>query len=185
MRNHSEHDHLSRRTDIRRSLLLFQRIYCYVYDTVLHLRILTTAISSRHGDQTAGYAPGRIGETESAATIVFWFNLVCIVVAALPMPFLFQNHTGHIWGALTLGGLMGGIAQIMMTAAVRYAPVSVPAPFDYLQIVWATIWGFVLFATLPSSESMVGAVLIAAAGTYVVWRERKVRRTIVPSSSEL
>jgi hypothetical protein len=32
---------------------------------------------------------------------------------------------------------------------------------------------------------MVGAVLIAAAGTYVVWRERKVRRTIVPSSSEL
>jgi EamA-like transporter family. len=89
----------------------------------------------------------RIGETESAAATVFWFNLVCIVVAALPMPFLFQNHTGHIWDALTLGGLMGGIAQIMMTAAVRYAPVSVLAPFDYLQIVWATIWD--LFCSPP------------------------------------
>jgi drug/metabolite transporter (DMT)-like permease len=42
---------------------------------------------------------------------------------------------------------MGGIAQIMMTAAVRYAPVSVLAPFDYLQIVWATIWD--LFCSPP------------------------------------
>lgn len=127
----------------------------------------------------------QIGETENAAATVFWFNIISLVVTALPIPFFFQNHAVNIWSALTIGGIMGGIAQMMMTAAVRYAPVSVLAPFDYLQIVWATIWGFVLFATLPSSGSMIGAVMIAAAGSYVVWRERKVRKTVVPSPSEL
>jgi len=72
-----------------------------------------------------------------------------------------------------------------MTAAVRYAPVSVLAPFDYLQLVWAIFWGFILFAALPTAASIVGAVLIATAGCYVVWRERKMHKVIVPSSSEI
>jgi drug/metabolite transporter (DMT)-like permease len=127
----------------------------------------------------------QMGETESATATVFWFNLVCVIVTTLPMPFFFQNHPPNIWASLALGGLMGGIAQIMMTAAVRYAPVSVLAPFDYLQIVWATLWGSVLFSTLPSSTSMVGALLIAAAGSYVLWRERKAQKAIVPSPTEL
>jgi drug/metabolite transporter (DMT)-like permease len=127
----------------------------------------------------------QIGETENPAATVFWFNIVCIVATALPMPLLFRNHTPDVWGALVVGGLLGGVAQIMMTAALRYAPVSVLAPFDYLQIVWATFWGFVLFATLPTAKVVAGAVLIAGAGLYVVWRERKLRKTIVPSSNEL
>lgn len=127
----------------------------------------------------------QIGETESAVATVFWFNIACIIVTALPMPFLFHDHTPFVWVALILGGVMGGIAQIMTTAAVRYAPVSVLAPFDYIQIVWATGWGFVLFAVLPSSTSVAGSALIVAAGCYVVWRERRVRKIVVPSSSEL
>lgn len=127
----------------------------------------------------------QIAETESATVTVFWFNIACLAVTALPMPFLFQNHGSHVWIALALGGLMGGIAQILMTSALRYAPVSVLAPFDYLQIVWATLWGFVLFAALPSVEAILGAGLIAISGIYVVWRERKMRKSVVPSPNEL
>ncbi len=79
-----------------------------------------------------------------------------------------------------LGGVLGGIAQILLTAAVRYAPVSVLAPFDYLQLVWATMWGFFLFNVLPTAPALVGAALIAVAGCYVVWRERKAKGPFVP-----
>lgn len=127
----------------------------------------------------------QLGETESPVATVFWFNLVCLAVTALPMPFVFHNHTPDVWVALVLAGLVAGVAQIMMTAALRYAPVSVLAPFDYLQIVWATVWGFLLFDTLPTTAGVLGAVLIATAGCYVVWRERKLRKTVVPSSNEL
>lgn len=73
----------------------------------------------------------------------------------------------------------------MMTAAVRYAPVSVLAPFDYLQIVWATVWGYVLFSTLPSAGTVTGAVLITTSGFYVMWRERRQRKLVVPAPNEL
>jgi hypothetical protein len=100
--------------------------------------------------------------------------------------FLLWNWVGGaISLALVLGGIFGGFGQIMMTAGLRYAPVSVLAPFDYLQIVWATGWGYLLFATFPSTGALLGAALIAASGCYVVWRERRMRRDVLPSPSEL
>jgi drug/metabolite transporter (DMT)-like permease len=122
----------------------------------------------------------QIGTTESAAAIVFWFTIAGVVVTALPMPFFVQQHLPHVWIAVVLGGVLGGIGQIMLTAAVRYAPVSVLAPFDYLQLVWATLWGFVLFNVIPTTPVLVGGALIAVTGCYVVWRERKAKCPIVP-----
>jgi len=127
----------------------------------------------------------QIGATESAVATVFWFNLASVLATALPMPFLFHAHAPGVWAALMVGGLAGGTAQIMMTSAVRYAPVSVLAPFDYLQIVWATIWGYALFSVLPSHASIAGSILVAGAGCYVVWRERRIRSIVVPTSNEL
>lgn len=127
----------------------------------------------------------QIGQTESATATVFWFNIASVIVTAVPMPFLFHAHAANVWVALALGGLLGGCAQIMMTAAVRYAPVSALAPFDYLQIVWAMLWGFLLFDALPTWSGVLGAILIGSGGCYVIWRERKMRTIVVPSSNEL
>jgi drug/metabolite transporter (DMT)-like permease len=80
---------------------------------------------------------------------------------------------------------MGGIAQIMITAAVRFAPISALAPFDYLQIVWAMLWGFLLFDAFPTWNGVVGGMLIGSGGCYVIWRERRTRTIVVPSSNEL
>lgn len=143
------------------------------------------ALMAAMGAATVTVTLRQIGQTESATATVFWFNTAGLIATALPMPFLFQFHTPAVWVALTLGGLLGGIAQIMITASVRYAPVSALAPFDYLQIVWAMIWGLVLFDTFPAWSSIIGAALIGAAGCYVIWRERKARTLVVPSPNEL
>lgn len=127
----------------------------------------------------------QIGKTETATATVFWFNVAGVIATAVPMPFLFKTHSADVWLALVLGGLAGGIAQIMMTAAVRYAPVSVLAPFDYLQIVWAIIWGTVIFDSFPAPGALIGAVLICGAGCYVIWRERRSQRPVLPSGSEV
>lgn len=126
----------------------------------------------------------QIGGTEAATATVFWFNLACVVVTAVPMPLLYHAHSADVWVALILGGLLGGAAQIMMTAAVRYAPVSALAPFDYLQIIWAMLWGLLLFGTFPAASSVVGGLLIGSAGCYVIWRERNARFVVAPSSNE-
>lgn len=127
----------------------------------------------------------QIGQTENATATVFWFNIACVITTAIPMPFLFHAHGANVWIALALGGLMGGVAQIMMTASVRFAPVSALAPFDYLQIIWAMLWGFFLFDAIPAWTAISGALLIGSGGCYVIWRERKTRTLVVPSSNEL
>jgi drug/metabolite transporter (DMT)-like permease len=61
-----------------------------------------------------------------------------------------------------------------MTSSLR-APVSVVSPFDYLQIVAATIYGWLLFSDVPSLHTILGAALIAGSGIYTALREHRRR----------
>jgi drug/metabolite transporter (DMT)-like permease len=53
--------------------------------------------------------------------------------------------------------------------------VSVVSPFDYLQIVAATAYGWMLFSTVPSAHTIIGAALIAGSGLYTAFREHRRR----------
>jgi drug/metabolite transporter (DMT)-like permease len=61
-----------------------------------------------------------------------------------------------------------------MTSSLR-APVSVVSPFDYLQIIAATAYGWLLFSDIPSAHTLIGAALIAGSGLYTAWREHRRR----------
>ena len=66
---------------------------------------------------------------------------------------------------------VGGLAQLFMTASLQKAPVAVVAPFDYLQIVGALVFGWWLMSTTPTLGTLAGAALIASSGLYTAWRE--------------
>jgi drug/metabolite transporter (DMT)-like permease len=74
-------------------------------------------------------------------------------------------------GVLILGGLFGGVGQLLLTEALRNAPVGVIAPFDYTQLVWATLFGFVVWGELPHPLTLIGAVVVAGSGVYILRRE--------------
>jgi len=112
--------------------------------------------------------------SENISAIVFWFAVAGTAVGSILM--LFFGHA-HPWQAIAFaaaGGLLGGFGQLFMTASLR-APVSVVTPFDYLQIVLATIYGWLLFSDVPTRHMIVGAGLIASAGIYTAWREHRRR----------
>ncbi|MBV8653391.1 MAG: DMT family transporter [Alphaproteobacteria bacterium] len=73
-------------------------------------------------------------------------------------------------------GLCVGIASTsshwVLIAAYRRADVSLLAPFSYIQIIWASILGFLFFGALPGPTTLVGAAIIAASGIYTAHRER-------------
>lgn len=112
--------------------------------------------------------------SENIAAIVFWFAVAGIAVGALLMPFFGQLHGLKAMALVAAGGLAGGIGQLLMTSSLR-APVSVVSPFDYLQIVAATIYGWMLFSDVPSPHMITGAALIAGSGIYTAWREHRRR----------
>jgi drug/metabolite transporter (DMT)-like permease len=151
------------------------------------------------GPPLAGVAVGLIGalgtagvtitlrqlkDTEHVGAIVFWFFIASIGVGGLLLPIFGSWHDPMTLLILAGGGAAGGLAQICMTGSLRSAPVAVVAPFDYLQIIGAVIFGWWLLNSTPTANTMAGAALIAASGLYTVWREhvRRRDRMVQPTS---
>ena len=119
----------------------------------------------------------RIGQTELPTTTVFYFSLLSFPILA-PL-FLLQMvpHDALTWTLLILIGLTGGVGQILMTRSLALAPVAVVLPMDYSGLLWATLYGFVLFGVLPTPMTWVGAPIIIGCGLYIVWREHRRSQT--------
>jgi drug/metabolite transporter (DMT)-like permease len=112
-------------------------------------------------------------ETEETAAIVFWFSLTATALSLLTAPFGWVVPSGAEAAMLVGAGLLGGVGQICLTAAYRYADAGVVAPFSYASMLMALGVGFALFDEVPRPSALGGAALIVAGGALVAWRERQ------------
>jgi drug/metabolite transporter (DMT)-like permease len=121
-----------------------------------------------------------LGRTEPAGVIVFWFTTLSMVPLGIAMLFVAQAHDPVTWAMLLTIGLFGGIAQLCLTAALRWGPVSVVLPMDYSAIIWTTLLAVAIGEDWPMATTWIGATLIIASGLYIAWREHvRARRPIV------
>lgn len=75
---------------------------------------------------------------------------------------------------LMLGlGIVGCIGHLLIVAAFARAPASLLAPFQYLEIISATLLGLIIFGDFPAWSTWVGMAIIISAGLYVFHRERR------------
>ena len=109
-------------------------------------------------------------------TTVFWFSALSVLPLGIVYAFVAQPHDAIGWCLLASVGILGGIAQIFMTSSIRYGPVSLVVPMDYSSLIWATLFGWLLFDVLPTPMTWIGAPIIIASGLYIVWREHVRRR---------
>jgi drug/metabolite transporter (DMT)-like permease len=122
-----------------------------------------------------------LGRTDQPGVIVFWFTLLSVAPLGLAMPIYGQAHDAGTWGLLLLIGVVGGIAQICLTAALRFGPVAVVLPMDYSAIIWTTLLGAFIGEGWPMATTWIGAILIIASGLYIAWREHVRARVPVVS----
>jgi drug/metabolite transporter (DMT)-like permease len=112
-------------------------------------------------------------KTEHTAAIVFWFSVTASTLSLLSLPF------GWVWpdpfalGLLVSAGLLGGVAQIMVTSSYRFGAASMLAPFDYASMIFAVLIGWLVFSELPTLVMLVGSALVIAGGALIIWRERQ------------
>lgn len=124
----------------------------------------------------------QISQTEAPLTTVFWFSTLSVMPLGVLYAFVWQTHPAIVWLLLAAVGLLGGVAQLAMTSALRFGPVSVVVPMDYSSLLWATALSWAVFGVLPTRWTLLGAPVIIASGLYIVWREH-VRR--VPKAIEI
>jgi len=120
----------------------------------------------------------QIAKTEATMTTVFWFSALSVLPLGIVYLFVAKPHDLTGWAMLAAVGILGGIAQIFMTSSIRYGPVSLVVPMDYSSLLWATLFGWLLFNALPTPMTWIGAPIIIASGLYIVWREHVRRRPV-------
>jgi drug/metabolite transporter (DMT)-like permease len=123
----------------------------------------------------------RLADTETTSAIVFYFSMYCAVAGLATLPFGWAWPTPFQLMILIASGVIGGLAHIFLTSSYHYAPASLVAPLDYTTMIWAYVLGYVLFGELPTITVYIGAIVVAASGLFVIWREQQLRRRRVRS----
>lgn len=124
----------------------------------------------------AALAVRGLSRTETSASIVLYLLLTTTVVSgALTVP-VWTAPTADALGLMALVGVLGAGAQVLLTQAFRRAPPAVVAPFEYTGMVWASLFGWVVFGDLPTAPVLLGAMVIIGSGLYILHRETMVAR---------
>ncbi len=117
-----------------------------------------------------------LNKTEAPWSIVFWFTAFTTPLMALALPFVIEPHDGETWAIIIAMALCGALAQILLTASLRFGSAGVILLMDYTALLWATWYGFAVFDRAPPATLWAGAPLIVGAGLLIAWRQRQLAR---------
>jgi len=117
----------------------------------------------------------QIGGRESDSAMLVWMILGKIVISGIAVPFSFTPMPMTDLGLMALAGLLAGTAHIFVVQAFKQAPPATVAPFQYTQMLWAVLYGYLIFGDLPDAFVLAGLTLVTGSGLYILWREQVVR----------
>ena len=132
----------------------------------------------------------RMRLTESAMTLNFFVQVGFILVSLAFGLFAGDGHLAqpkgstweflfrpwHVppfadWWAFVATGVAVGVGGLMMSQAYRTTEAALVAPFEYVGMPMAIVWGVLVFGTWPDNTAWAGIALICGAGLYTLWRE--------------
>lgn len=126
----------------------------------------------------------KLAAVEAGPTVVFYFTLFCTLASGLVLPFVWVTPASWLDLLMLMGvGILGGTAQILLTAGYRHSDASLLAPFEYSALVWAVVFGWFIFGDWPDEYTWAGSAVLIASGLYILWREVARRRAAAPHFS--
>ena len=139
-------------------------VFCaFLYSLYL---FLNRAIGEADSPPTMQTMAG-IGGTLFMAVALFGGNAVGIADFEISLP---SSLLGLV--LLLILGSLSGYAHLLVVRAFRLAPLSLLAPFQYFEIISATVLGYALFNDFPTVSKWIGIAIIVASGLFIIWRER-------------
>lgn len=110
---------------------------------------------------------------EKGSRIVFYFSLFSCLVTLPYMLFDFHPMTFNQLILLLLAGASAAGGQFAITAAYTYAPAKEISVYDYSQVIFAAIYGFIMFNQIPDAYSFFGYLIIIAMAIVMFWYNNK------------
>jgi len=114
--------------------------------------------------------------TERPVTVMFWFGLISSLLTLLPALYVWVPPTSRELLLLLATGAVGASAQSAMLRGYLLAEATALAPFSYVQLIFAGVLGYVVFAEVPGLQTLIGAAIIVGSTLYIVYREAALAR---------
>ncbi|MGB0857241.1 MAG: DMT family transporter [Paracoccaceae bacterium] len=115
-----------------------------------------------------------VGQYDNSSTSFFWTG----VVGSIAMTFVGLNFWDPVsksdWSIMLLLSASGVVGHYLLIKCYEVAEASAVQPFAYLQLIWASMIGIIIFGEQITTNVLIGACIIVGAGLFTLWRERKV-----------
>ena len=122
-----------------------------------------------------------LSSTEPNYRIALYFSLLSMIVGLLTLPFGWVMPNKFELFLLIFTGLVGSVANILLTVSLRYAEASLVTPTKYLNLVFAIFLGYFIWSEIPKLLTLVGAGLIIISSVIIFMRESELKKKVVSS----
>ena len=122
-----------------------------------------------------------LSSTEPNYRIALYFSLLSMIVGLFTLPFGWVMPNKFELLLLIFTGLVGSVANILLTVSLRYAEASLVTPTKYLNLVFAILLGYFIWSEIPKLLTLVGAGLIIISSVIIFMRESELKKKVVSS----
>tara|TARA_X000001036_G_scaffold427750_1_gene456746 strand:- start:997 stop:1845 length:849 start_codon:yes stop_codon:yes gene_type:complete len=122
-----------------------------------------------------------LSKTEANYTIAFYFTLLCTLLGLGSIFFVeWKLPTLIDLSIFMIMGLCGSIANLLLTQSYRLAEASLVTPIKYLSLVFAIVFGFLIWSEIPKILTLLGATLVILSSLIIFVRESQLKKQIIP-----
>ncbi len=140
----------------------------YVYPIIFCIFFACVALSIRS-----------LSTTEPNYRIALYFSLLSMIVGLLTLPFGWIMPTKFELFLLIFTGIVGSVANILLTISLRIAEASLVTPTKYLNLVFAVLLGYFIWGEIPRILTLVGAGLIIISSIIIFMRETQLKKQVI------
>ena len=145
----------------------------YIFPVIFVLGMSYVAISIR-----------QLSSTEPVWLISLFFSATITIagLATIPFGWLLPDFKDLV--LLSMIGLFGGMANLWLSQSYKFSEVSLVTPLKYLALVFAIIFGFLIWDEIPSNKTLIGAILVIASSVIIFRREITLKKQLSSARHE-
>ena len=142
----------------------------YIFPVIFVLGMSYVAISIR-----------QLSSTEPVWLISLFFSAAITIAGLLTLPFGWIMPSFYDLTLLSMIGFFGGVANLWLSQSYKFSEVSLVTPLKYLALVFAIVFGYLIWGEVPSGKTLIGAILVIASSIIIFKREIALKKEPTPS----
>ena len=142
----------------------------YIFPVIFVLGMSYVAISIR-----------QLSSTEPVWLISLFFSAAITIAGLLTLPFGWIMPSLYDLTLLSMIGFFGGVANLWLSQSYKFSEVSLVTPLKYLALIFAIVFGYLIWGEVPSGKTLIGAILVIASSIIIFRREIALKKEPTPS----